>query len=183
MSDKLAEFKKLLTQKMKSKVPIQTEWVKVSTVDWDEKTMVAIGENNGLEYFDVLLGLGSINIRPKIDSLALVGAIHNGEGCFMISCEEIEEMEWADISGFKWSLNNGLLTMNGDQHGGIVIAPELVTQINKNTAVLEAIKTAFSSWAAVPNDGGAALKALSSAFVDLETADLSNIENSAIKHG
>lgn len=184
MSDKkLTEFKNLLTDKMKSHVPMQTEWVKVSEVDWEEKTMTAIGENNALEYFDVLLGLGAINVKPKIGSLALVGAIHNGEACFMISCEEIEEIELIDQSGFKVNLNDGLLLINGEEFGGIVNAKELKEQVDKNTALLEAIKTAFTNWVAIPNDGGAALKGLSTSFTSLETADLSNIENTTIKHG
>ena len=98
MGKELTELKKLLTDKMKSKVPIQSERVKVSSVDWEDKTMIAIGENNGLEYFDVVLGLGSFNIRPKLESLALVGSIQNGEGCFMIFCEEIEEIEYEKAS-------------------------------------------------------------------------------------
>jgi hypothetical protein len=183
MSKKLIEFKKLLTTKMKSHVPLQTEWVTVSEVDWEEKTMTAIGQNNGLEYFDVLLGLGAINIKPKLDSLALVGAIHNGEACYMISCEEIEEIELIDKSGFKLNLNNGLMLINGNEFGGIVNAKELKTQVDKNTAVLNQIKTVFQSWVTTPNDGGAALKALSTSFTSLPTADLSNIENTTIKHG
>ena len=183
MSKHLIEFKKLLTEGMKAKVPIQTEWVKVSSVDWEEKTMIAIGQNNGLEYFDVLLGLGSINIRPKIDSLALVGSIHNGEACFMISCEEIEEIEISDKTGFKLSLNNGLLLINGDEFGGIVNAKELKMQADKNTLILEKIQTVFANWTPIPNDGGASLKSLVTQFISLNRSDLSNIENETIKHG
>ena len=183
MSKHLVEFRKLLTEKMKAKVPIQTEWVTVKEVDWDEKTMTAIGENNTLEYFDVLLGLGSVVTKPKVGSLALVGAIHNGEACFMISCEEMEGFELTDQSGFKVCLNDGLLNINGEEFGGIVDAKELKMQLDKNTEVLSQIQTAFSTWIAVPNDGGAALKALSSGFVSLQTANLANIENTTIKHG
>jgi hypothetical protein len=183
MSKSLKEFKKLLTHKMKSHVPLQTEWVTVKTVDWEEKLMTAVGENNGLEYADVLLGLGSINIKPKIGCLALVGAIHNGDGCFMILCEEIEEIELTDQSGFKAVLNNGLMTINGDQFGGIVNAKELKKQLDKNTLILEKMQTAFKNWNPTPNDGGAALKALVPSFVLLERADLSSIENPKIKHG
>lgn len=180
---KLIEFKNLLTDKMKSHVPMQTEWVKVSEVDWEEKTMTAIGENNGLEYFDVLLGLGAMNVKPKIGSLALVGAIHNGEACFMISCEEIEEFELIDQSGFKVNLNNGLLLINGEEFGGIVNAKELKVQVDKNTLILEKMQTAFENWTPVPNDGGAGLKVLVTSFVSLQRADLSGIENTTIKHG
>ena len=180
---KLIEFKNLITDKMKSHVPMQTEWVKVSEVDWEEKTMTAIGENNGLPYFDVLLGLGAMNVKPKIGSLALVGAIHNGEACFMISCEEMEGFELTDQSGFKVDLNDGLLLINGEEFGGIVNAKELKEQVDKNTALLKEIKKVFTNWITVPNDGGAALKGLSASFTSLETADLSNIENTTIKHG
>jgi hypothetical protein len=183
MSKHLVEFRKLLTEKMKAKVPIQTEWVKVESVDWEEKTMTAIGENNALEYFDVLLGLGAVNTRPKVGSLALVGSIHNGEACFMISCEEMEGFELTDQSGFKVYLNDGLLLINGDEFGGIVNAKELKTQVDKNSFILENIQNVFSSWLPVPNDGGASLKTLITSFVSLQRADLANIENITIKHG
>lgn len=183
MSKNLLQLKSLLTDKMKSHVPLQTEWVKVKEVDWEEKTMMAIGESNALEYYDVLLGLGSVNLKPKVGSLALVGAIHNGEACFMISCEEIEEIELIDQSGFKVSLNDGLLLINGEEFGGIVNAKELKSQVDKNTLILEKIQTVFSGWTPAPNDGGASLKALVTAFTTLQRADLGNIENPKIKHG
>jgi hypothetical protein len=179
----LAEFKNLMTKKMQSHVPLQTEWVTVKEIDWEEKTMTAIGLLNGLEYHDVLLGLGSINSKPKIGTSALVGAIHNGAACFMISCEEVEEIEITDQSGFKVSLNNGLLLINGEQYGGIVNAKELKMQCDKNTLILEKIQTVFNSWTPVPNDGGASLKSLVNQFTGLNRSDLSNIENTKIKHG
>ncbi|WP_329804642.1 hypothetical protein [Flavobacterium facile] len=183
MSNKLLEFKKLLANKIHSKIPVQTEWVKVSEIDWDNKTMTAIGELNNLEYHDVVLGIGSFNIKPKIGTIALVGAIHNGEACFMILCEEIEEIEIIDKSGFKFSLNDGLMTINGDEFGGVVNAKELKTQLDKNTLIIEKIQMAFQNWTPVPNDGGASLKTASSTFVGLAKSNFSNIENQTIKHG
>ena len=183
MSEKLIEFRKLFHAKMKEKVPIQTEWVTVKSIDWEAKTMVAIGELNNLEYFDVVLGLGSVVIKPKIGSLALVGAIHNGEGCFMISCEEMDGFEITDATGFKVSLNSGLLVINGDEFGGIVNAKELKEQLDKNTLILEKMQKAFEDWIPIANDGGAALKAKSAMFVDLPRTELENIENPKIKHG
>jgi hypothetical protein len=168
---------------MKSHVPMQTEWVTVSKVDWEEKTMTAIGEINNLPYYDVLLGLGSVNVKPKIGSLALVGAIHNGEACFMISCEEMEGYEIVDKTGFKLSLIDGLMTINGNNLGGIVDAKELKKQLDKNTLILEKIQTIFSTWVPVPNDGGASLKGLVTAFTSLQRANLNKIENPKIKHG
>jgi hypothetical protein len=127
---KLTEFKNLLTDKMKSHVPMQTEWVKVSEVDWEEKTMTAIGENNGLEYFDVLLGLGAINVKPKVGTLALVGAIHNGEACFMISCEEIEEIVFTSSESEFTIKENGFIVKQGDESLKTVLN-DLIIQKNK----------------------------------------------------
>jgi hypothetical protein len=183
MSKKLNEFKNLLTDKIKSKIPTQTEWVKVSSVNWEERTMVGIGEQNGLEYHDIVLGLGSVDVKPKIGSSALIGSINNSAACYMIAAEEIEAFEVVDQTGFKWSLNDGQMTINGENFGGIVNAVELKTQLDKNTLILEKIQSVFSSWNAVPNDGGAALKALVSQFTTLSRSDLSSIQNTKIKHG
>lgn len=93
MSNKIAEFKKLMTEKAKSQVPIQTEWVTVKSVNWDDKTMVGTGELNELDYEDVLLGLGAVYKKPKVGSLALVGKINNSAGCFLIDCEAYDQIE------------------------------------------------------------------------------------------
>lgn len=183
MSERLIEFKNLLTNKIKSKIPTQTEWVKVESINWEERTMVAIGEQNGLEYHDVVLGLGSVDVKPKIGSYALIGSINNGEACYMIAAEEIEAFEVVDQTGFKWSLNNGQMTINGENLGGIVNAIELKTQLDKNTLILEKIQSVFSSWNPVSNDGGAALKALVNQFTGLSRSNLSSIQNTKIKHG
>jgi len=181
--EKLAEFRDLLKQKAKSQVPIQTEWVEVKSVDWEEKTMVATGQENGLDYDDILLGLGNTFRKPVVKSMAIIGIINNSAAAYMIDCEEVDEIEIIDKTGFKWHLKDGQLTINGDAFGGLVKAPELKTQVDKNTAVLKAIQEAFTNWVTAPNDGGAALKALAGTFTSLQRADLSGIENETIKHG
>lgn len=183
MGKELSKFKKLLTDRITSKIPIQTEWAKVSSVDLENKTMVAIGELNNLEYHDCLLGLGSIITVPKIDSLVLIGSIHNGEACFLISAEEIDTIQLTDSTGFKVSLNAGEMKINGEAFGGIVNAVELKEQLDKVKAIVAGIQNAFSNWAVVGGDGGAGLKALSNSFTNLENGDFSNIENPTIKHG
>ena len=91
--EKIREFKRLIDQKAKRQIPVQTEWVKVESVNWDEKTMVAIGEANDLPYEDILLGLGSIYKKPKTGALALIGLINNSAGCYLIDCEAYDEIE------------------------------------------------------------------------------------------
>lgn len=182
----MTEIEKL-TRNLKSISPKQkqqTLWVKCKSVDWDNKTMNVEGIEDELEIFDVLLGLEYYFLKPVINTICLIGIIENEETqCFLISANSVELIEISDKTGFKIILNNGNLTINGDSFSGIVKAPELKTQVDKNTALLEKMKTVFSQWTVVPQDGGQALKTLSAQFTSMETADLSNIENKKIKHG
>lgn len=163
---------------------VQTHWATVKSVNWEAKTMTATGVEDDLDFFDVLLGLGSINRKPSVGKKCLIGIVNNNAAAaFLIECEAVDEIEISDNSGFKLNLNNGQMTINGDALGGIVKAIELKTQLDKNTLILKNIQETFTNWMAVPNDGGAALKALSIAFTNLERADLEGIQNEAIKHG
>ena len=92
MSNKLDEFAELLQKGARRQVPIQTEWCTVKSVDWDDKTMTVISQLNDLEYFDVLLGLGSIYKKPVVGAKCLIGLIANTDACFMIDCEAFEEI-------------------------------------------------------------------------------------------
>lgn len=110
-------------------------------------------------------------VVPAVGSLVLVSFLDKNDA--YISC-------WTSIAKVimktpEWIFNDGA-------NEGIVIAPELKTQVDKNTEILNQIQTAFTNWVTVPSDGGAALKALSTAFVSLARADLSSIQNPKIKH-
>lgn len=180
----IREFASLLTQKGKELIGVQTHWVVVKSVDWNAKTMVATGVVDDLDFHNVVLGLGSNYRKPSIGSKCLIGIINNdGAVTFLIDCEVIEGFELIDKTGFKFSLNNGKMTINGDTLGGLAKAKELKKQLDKNTLILKNIQSVFMSWVPVANDGGASLKALVNSFTNLNRADLSNIENEKVKHG
>lgn len=182
--DNIVKFKEILEQKTKSNRQAQIVWATVTSVDWDAKTMECKSIKDGLAYFDVPLGLGSHYLKPTTNSKVLLCIVEgNDAAAFLLHADEIDELLISDKTGFKFDLNEGLLTINGDSFGGIVKAPELKAQVDKNTELLESIKSAFNSWTPSPQDGGAALKALSSSFVSKPTADLSNIQNETVKHG
>lgn len=186
--------------------------VTVTAVDIDKKT-IAVKDVDDLEYFDVRLTAAeddknSFFILPKIDSTVLVTLIGNDINTLFVSkINEVEKiigtvkyielqdeaglkitsnegvLTIKDPAGFEIKLDAGSLTLNGSSLGGIVKADVLKTQIDKNTAILQAIQTAITSWTPVSNDGGAAFKALLAAVPSLQRADLSNIKNDKIKHG
>lgn len=94
MSDGIQRFNNLLGQRYKDMTEIQTAWCKVISVDWDNKVMDVTGVVDELEYFDVILGLGSENRKPVPGCLCIIGIIDNAPGnSFLIHAEELEEME------------------------------------------------------------------------------------------
>lgn len=180
----ITKLGKLLNDRTKSLIDVQTHWCIAKSIDWSKKTMVATGVVDDCDFHDVNLGIGSINRKPTQGTKCLIGIINNNiADAFLLECEQIDIIEIIDKTGFKLVLNNGKMTINGDQFGGLVKATELTTQIKKNTDLLESIKNVFQTWAPVPNDGGASLKTASSAFSSMPTADLSNIENKNVKQG
>jgi hypothetical protein len=180
----ITKFGKLLTEKTKALIDVQTHWCIVESVDWTEKTMIATGLTDDLDFHDVNLGIGAIHTKPSLKSKCLIGIINNNPAdAFLIESEQIDEIEIIDKSGFKIHLNNGKMTINGNKFGGLVDAKELKKQVDKNTLILKQIQSVFQSWVPVPNDGGASLKALVTGFIAMQTADLSNIENKNIQHG
>lgn len=105
----LDKLKTTLSELQTSKIPTQTVLVEVKEVDWDERTMTVIGVTDELEYYDVLLGLGSVNVKPKIGSSCLIGFINNSETLpFLIMADEVEEIDIkSDECQFK--VNDGFL--------------------------------------------------------------------------
>lgn len=90
----LDKLKQTLSELQKNNTTTQTVWVEVKEVDWDEKTMVALGIDDELEYYDVLLGLGSVDVKPKVGSNCLIGFINNSETLpFLIMAEVVEEID------------------------------------------------------------------------------------------
>jgi len=90
----LDKLKQTLSELQKNNTPTQRVWVEVKEVDWEAKTMTALGIDDDLEYYDVLLGLGSVDVKPKVGSNCLIGFINNSETLpFLIMADEVEEID------------------------------------------------------------------------------------------
>lgn len=112
----IQEFKKILQGQTKEMIEVQTHWVVTKSVDWDTKRMVATGLLDGLDFSNVLLGLGSVYLKPTPKSKCLIGLINNNPAsAFLIEAEEIEAVEINDKAGFKTVLNNGKLLVKNEQ--------------------------------------------------------------------
>ena len=103
----LDKLKQTLSELQNKNTPTQTVWVEVKEVDWDEKTMVALGIDDELEYYDVLLGLGSVDVKPKVGSNCLIGFINNSETLpFLIMADEVEEID-VNVDKCQFNINDG----------------------------------------------------------------------------
>lgn len=113
MAETVDEFDALLHKKIKALQNVQTQWVEVTSVDWDAKTCEVQGLSDELPFHDVSLGIGSFYIKPKEGSIALIGIIENkNTSTFLIDAEEVEDFEInlnGDALQFKINENGFLL--------------------------------------------------------------------------
>lgn len=150
-------------------------WVKVTSVDEEEKTMDAKGVSDELEYFDIELGSGSVILYPAVGSLCLIGIVEGMEtNGFLISATEVEKIEVAASTE---------IILNGGTLQGLVKVKELTEKLNLIEKDINKLKQGFSSWAPKPQDGGASLQtALASYFSSkLTETKIEDIENEKIK--
>ncbi|WP_438710865.1 hypothetical protein ACSTS3_19700 [Aquimarina muelleri] len=143
----LNEFTKLLDLKAKGNAKIQTHWAEVAAVDWENKTMTAKGLTDDLEFYDVLLGIGSVYKKPTIGAKCLIGLILNNEAAtFLIEAEAVEEVfvEVGDnevlFDAEKLNIKIGTSTFKIDDNGFLVkrgnetlksVINDLIDELNK----------------------------------------------------
>ena len=127
----LDEFVRLLKQKQKSEVQPQMVWATVKSVDWEKRTMVAIGLVDDLEYYDVLLGLGHTYKRPKQGSKCLLGVIGNHVAfTFLIEAENVEEMLVVSGQSEMTVKEEGFIIKRADQSLTQVLN-DFIDEVNK----------------------------------------------------
>lgn len=94
MSKEIDVFTTLLARKNKLQQALVLQWAKVTSVDWENKTCDAKGVDDDLEFFDILIGAGSFDVKPKVGSLIIIGIINNDETTpVLLSAEEVDKIE------------------------------------------------------------------------------------------
>lgn len=97
-------------------------WVTVTAVNQEEQTMDATGVTDGLEFFDVQLGVGSVVMYPAIGATCLVAIVEGQPSdAFLLSASKVERIEvTASVS----------IVMNGGYNGGLINIEALTEKIN-----------------------------------------------------
>lgn len=166
--DAIDEFGALFKKHLENNKQVQLRLVYCKDVDWEEKTMTAMGATDDLEYYDVSLGLGYKFIKPKVDADCIIGILEGEESVgFLIDASEVEEV-----------------VFNGGELGGLCNVSELKEQLEKLTARVDGIIDALKNSVTGAQDGGAAYKTNIGTALDLLTdkEDFNDIEDINIKH-
>lgn len=169
LKSELDQFGMLFKHHLNGVVKATLVWVTAGEIDWENKTMTAIDEDN-LPFYDVLLGVGSMAVKPKKDTDCLIAKIEGDEAtAFLVMADEVE-----------------LIEFNGGKNGGLAVVPELKTQLEKLSKRVDGLIEAVNSpnVAATPQDGGAALLSLLRGELAkiTEKESFDKIEDTTIKH-
>lgn len=153
--------------------------VTVKSVETDNYTCTV--EFEGIELSDVRLTAvvdsdSKSVIAPAVNSDVLIAFVGSSEtDAVIVAYSKIEEI----------TINANQITINNGDNGGLIKIEELKTQISKNNQILQSIMSIISG-APIPESGNGAPSAfqsvLSAVIAGKSVANLSNIENTKIKH-
>lgn len=139
----------------------------VKSVNTDTKMICVVDESTDLVYENIVLS-GNITIIPTVDSLVVACVVDESDvDGFLVFADQTEQ-----------------IIFNGGGHDGLVKVKELTAKINALERDLNNLKTIITSWAPVPQDGGASLKAATSTWsaTTITETQQTDIENKTITH-
>lgn len=152
MSKELDEFIRLQKEQAKKGIKPQIVWATVKSVDWSNKTMIATSVIDGLDYFNVLIGLGDLLRKPKVGAKCLLGVIGNNvSATFLIECEAYEELV-INVGQTVVRITNDGVVIKKDNESLKDVLSELITEVSKinpstpaNVPVLTTIKNRLNT--------------------------------------
>jgi hypothetical protein len=168
LKDELDQFHGLFKQHLNGTKQAALRWVTATEIDWDDKTMTAVDSDN-LPYYDVLLGVSNVKVKPKPGTDCLIAILEGNEAtAFLLYADEADLVEY-----------------NDGQNGGLANAPELRTQLAKMTARIDMIISAINGATVATDQSGAALLAsLKTGISTINTnkESFADIEDTKITH-
>lgn len=127
----LEEFTRLMKEQGKAAVKPQLVWAIVKEVDWDAKTMTATDLLDGLDYFDVLLGIGAVYQKPTIGTKCMLGVLGNkASATFLIDAEAVEETIYTSDKTKFVIQENGFIIKQSEESLKSVLN-DFIDEVNK----------------------------------------------------
>lgn len=162
------EIRRAILAMMEGKIPTNSTWAKVKSVTGQTCTIL----DDDLEIEGILLGFdqSGVIVYPQVNSDVLVMFIDNTKTNGAVVYVE----------------NTDKIEIKGNTLGGLVKITPLKTELNKLSANIQTLKTAtaaaVSAFSAIL-DGGATATAFNAAVTSLPAVDVSQLENTKVKHG
>lgn len=150
----------------------------ITSVDEAARTVDIQPIDGSAELFDVKLqanidGTTGLVQIPTVDSY-VVATFLSKDTAFISLCTDVD----------KILIDTEEITINGGSNGGLININDLITKLNTIENDLNSLKLALSTWIPIPNDGGAALKAVISSYAaqTLTPTIVTDLEDDKIKH-
>ena len=132
----LDKFADIFSRRLEGTRQAQLRFAVCKSVDWNEKIMTAVGVSDEVPYEGVQLGFGFMDIKPKPETVCLIGILEGKEALtFLINAEDVELVE---VKSEKIEINGGNL-------GGMVKVEEMVNWMAKLYGDLQTLKTQLST--------------------------------------
>jgi hypothetical protein len=117
----LDKFADIFQRRLEGAKQAQLRFAVCKSVNWGDKTMTAVGVSDDVSYEGVQLGFGYIDIKPKKETVCLIGILEGKEAlAFLINAEDVELVE----------VKSGTIEINGGTNGGLVKINELTDKLN-----------------------------------------------------
>ena len=175
--DTLSEIKESIKKIASTGGMFRAFTAKVKSVNGETCTV----ELEGLTLTDVRLRAvvngenSKILVTPKTDSYVLVVDLAGDlSQLAVVGYSEVEKIE----------VDTDKIIFNGGNNNGLVKIKKLTQKLNAIEQDLNALKSIFTSWAPVPQDGGAELKASAETWAasQLQITQISDYEDTNITH-
>ena len=149
LKSELDRFGQLFKQHLNGSMKATLRWVEATEIDWEDQTMTAV-DGDGLEFFDVLLGVGTAAVKPVIGTDCLIAIVEGDEAtAFLLFADEAEELYLKAGETQVIVKDDGCVIERGSENL-LDALTDLIAEIQKvvvvvgtspNVAALEAIKT------------------------------------------
>ncbi len=177
--DELDKLKDNIYRHIQGAQQAQIRFVECKSVDWEAKTMDAVGAGDEMEYLDISLGYGYMDVKPKVGAICLIGLIEGEEVVsFLINASEVELVE----------MNADNIIYNGGDNFGMLKIKELTDKLNELKTKVNALVSKYNSHTHIVNTTGSATAQTGTAQAVVSKADSaasfnqSDYENTKIKH-
>lgn len=110
------DFVRLIDRRTQTAQVKAVVWATVKEVDWDKKDMTATSISDGLDYYEVPLGVGTFYRRPVVGSKVLLGILEGKKAAaVLLDAEDVEELVYTSGESVFTIKKEGYIIKQGNE--------------------------------------------------------------------